>query len=65
MPMPRLEAFETVITNTSRIGTNRNIDENAKIIPSVFDHNLVRWNLWNPSGLTALTLDNDWLMEQA
>jgi hypothetical protein len=67
MPMPRLEAFETVITNTSRVCINRKvstIDKNIKIIPPVSDHNLVHWNLWNPSGLTALTLDTTGLWDK-
>jgi hypothetical protein len=60
MPMPRLETFDTVISNTSRISINRKIvaiDENVNIIPPVCLLNLVHWDLWNPTGLTALTLD--------
>ena len=62
MPMPRLEAFDTVISNTSRISTNRKIvtiddSENANIIPPVSFDSLVCWDLWNPTGLTTLTLD--------
>ena len=60
MPMPLLEAFDTVISNTSRISINRNvatIDQNLHIIPPVRHLNVVHWDLWNPTGLTALTLD--------
>ena len=60
MPMPRLEVFDTVIPNTSRISINRKIiaiDENVDIIPPVCHPNVVHWDLWNPIGLTALTLD--------
>ena len=63
MPMPRLEAFDTVILNTSRVSINRKVatidDGNVNvndIIPPVSD-SLVFWDLWNPTGLTALTLD--------
>ena len=60
MPMPSLEAFDTVISNTSRISINREIvtiDENVKIIPPVCYLNLVHWDSWNPTGLTSLILD--------
>jgi hypothetical protein len=64
MPMPRLEAFESIISNTSRISINRKTriatvdsDETVNIIPSVSTRNLVCWHSWNPTGLTALTLD--------
>jgi hypothetical protein len=64
MLMPRLEAFDTVISNASQISINRKIatiDEHINIIPPVSTHNLpvpvVCWDLWNPSGLTYLTLD--------
>jgi hypothetical protein len=60
MTMPRLEAFESVISNTSRISINRKIatvDETVKIIPSVSTRNLVCWHSWNLTGVTALTLD--------
>ena len=61
MPMPRLEVFDTVISDFSRISiktasTIRVMAEENKIIPPVFD-SLVFWDLWNPSGLTALTLE--------
>ena len=60
MPMPRLEAFDTVISHTSRISINRNIatiDENLHIIPPVCHLNVVHWDFWNTTGLTSLTLD--------
>ena len=60
MPMPRLEVFDTVISNYSRISFRRNmatINENLNIIPPVCHLNVVHWNFWNPTGLTALTLD--------
>ena len=60
MPMPRLEAFDTVISNTSRISINRKIttvDENVYIVPPVCHLNVVHWDFWIPTGLTALTLD--------
>ena len=60
MPMPRLEEFDTVISNTSCININRKIvtiDENVNIIPPICRLNVVHWDLWNPTGLTALTLD--------
>ena len=61
MPMPRLEVFDTVISDFSRIriktaSTIQVMTEENKIIPPVFD-SLVFWDLWNPSGLTALTLE--------
>ena len=60
MPMPRLEAFETAITNASCLAVNRKIiaiDENVNVIPPIFHHHLVDWGSWNTTGLTALTLD--------
>ena len=60
MPMPNLETFESVISDYSRIRINRNIatiDENVNIIPPVYYDSLVSWELWNPTGVTALTLD--------
>ncbi|KAF8804110.1 hypothetical protein BYT27DRAFT_7108039, partial [Phlegmacium glaucopus] len=60
MPMPRLEAFETVITNASRLCVSRKIiiiDENVHVIPPIFHNNLVDWGSWNTTGLTSLTLD--------
>lgn len=60
VPMPRLEAFETVITKTSRFGVNRKvvtIGENTNIIPPICHHYMVDWDSWNTTGLTALILD--------
>ena len=60
MPMPRLEAFDTVISDSTRISINRKIvtiNENVNIIPPVCHLNVVHWDLWIPTGLTALTLD--------
>ena len=68
IPMPNLEAFDTVVSGTTSSSislttsrTNRmptNPDDNVNIIPPVyFDDSLVYWNYWNPTGLTALTLD--------
>jgi hypothetical protein len=61
IPMPCLEAFNSVISNTSRISINRKIatdDENVNmIIPSISPRNLIRWDSWIPNGLTALILD--------
>ena len=60
--MPRLEVFESIISNTSRINIRVNrkiatVDETVNIFPSVSTLHLVCWNSWNPTGLTALTLD--------
>ena len=60
MPMPCLEEFDTVISNTSCISINGKIvtiDENVNIVPPVCHLNMVHWDLWNPIGLTVLTLD--------
>ena len=63
MPMPRLEAFETVISDTSesRIGINRTIttiEETINIIPPVSaSDGLICWDLWCPRRLTSLTLE--------
>ena len=60
LPMPRLEAFDTVISNISRISFSTEIatiNENVNIIPPVCYPNVVHWDFWNPTGLTALTLD--------
>ena len=64
IPMPRLEAFESIISNTSRIciRVNRNtatVDETVNIFPSVSPQarHLVCWDSWKPTGLTSLTLD--------
>jgi hypothetical protein len=59
-PMPRLDTFETLISNASRISIKRKtvtMDDNVNIIPPVPHLNFVYWNLWNPTGLTDLTLD--------
>jgi hypothetical protein len=69
MPMPRLETFDTVISDTSRISINRKIaaidsDENVNIIPPVTPDSLVCWDLWNPTGLTVLTLDTTHLWNE-
>ena len=60
----KLEAFESIISNSSRIciRVNRNtatVDETVNIFPSVSSstRHPVCWDLWNPTGLTALTLD--------
>ena len=66
IPMPRLEVFESKISNTSRtcIRVNRNtatVDETVNILPSVSSssstYHPVCWHLWKPTGLTALRLD--------
>lgn len=60
MPMPRLETFDTIISNASRLSITRKIvtiDENASIIPPVCHHHLVDWASWDITGLTTLTLD--------
>ena len=64
IPMPRLEVFESKISNTSRIciRVNRNtatVDETVNIFPSVSTQarHLVCWDSWKPTGLTSLTLD--------
>jgi hypothetical protein len=65
--MPCLEAFKSVISNTSRISINRKIatdDEKVNIIPSISTRNLIRWDSWSPSGLTALTLDTTSLSDK-
>jgi hypothetical protein len=67
MPMPRLKTFDTIISNTSRLGVTRkivSIDENVNIIPPVYRHNSVDWGSWNTTGLTALTLDTTRLWNQ-
>ena len=63
-PMPRLEAFETVIGNASCLGVNRKIitiEDNVNIIPPIYHHHLVEWGSWNTAGLTSLTLDTTFL----
>ena len=64
IPMPRLEVFESKISNTSRIciRVSRNtatVDETVNILPSVSSsiYHPVCWHLWKPTGLTALRLD--------
>ena len=61
IPMPNLEAFDTAVSGTSSISLRMpTIDDsdNVNIIPPVDpDDSLVYWNYWNPTGLTALTLD--------
>lgn len=61
MKMPRLEMFETVVSNFSSISINRKIDtidEEVDIIPRVKkEDKKVDWDSWKPTGLTALTLD--------
>ena len=69
IPMPRLETFESVIANTSRICVERittTIDETVTqaIIPSVSTRHLICWNSWNPTGLTTLTLDTTRLLNK-
>ena len=56
VPMPRLETFESVISQASRIIINSTLDETV-IIPSISTRNRICWDSWNPTGLTALTLD--------
>ena len=66
MKMPRLEDFSTIVENTLRIGISRKtntINKNMKIIPPVSvigtnrDLVVIRWAMWNPVGLTILSLD--------
>ena len=67
--MPRLEVFESIISNTSRINIRVNrkiatVDETVNIFPSVSTLNLVCWKSWNPTGLTQLTLDTTRLLNK-
>lgn len=66
MPMPRLEAFDSVISNTSHISIRKIATIGGKVntIPLVSARNLVCWDSWSPTGLTALTLDTTCLVNK-
>ena len=63
--MPRLEVFETVISDSSVISItgNRNIATCENMIPPVSDC-LVFWDIWKPTGLTGLRLDTTCLFNR-
>ena len=69
--MPLLEAFSTVVENASVINIEGKFDSDTTgivntIIPPVTtsDRNLINWALWNPTGLTFLTMDATRLWEK-
>lgn len=71
--MPLLEVFSTYIENASGINVEGKFDHttasgivnNTIIIPPVTsDRNPINWTLWNPTGLTSLTLDATRLWEK-
>jgi hypothetical protein len=62
-PIPRLEVFETEISNFSRLSIIGKTIASENIIPPVSDA-LILWDLWEPTGLTELRLDTTLLFNK-